>query len=42
MGLGMARNLHKRGMLQAVWNRTPAKAAALAAELRVAAPATLA
>src|SRR5579863_10272235 len=42
MGAGMARNLHKKGMLAAVWNRTPSKAAALAAELGVAAPATLA
>jgi 3-hydroxyisobutyrate dehydrogenase len=42
MGVGMARNLHKKGVLAAVWNRTPAKAAALAAELGVAAPATLA
>ena len=29
----MARNLHRAGLLQAVWNRTSAKAAALAAEL---------
>jgi 3-hydroxyisobutyrate dehydrogenase len=42
MGMHMARNLHRRGLLTAVWNRTPAKASALAAELRVAAPATLA
>ena len=42
MGIGMARNLHKKGMLAAVWNRTAAKAGALAAELGVAAPATLA
>jgi 3-hydroxyisobutyrate dehydrogenase len=42
MGMHMARNLHKKGMLTAVWNRTPSKAAALAAELRVAAPAALA
>jgi 3-hydroxyisobutyrate dehydrogenase len=42
MGSSMARNLHARGLLGAVWNRTPAKAAALAAELGVASPATLA
>lgn len=42
MGMHMARNLHNKGMLTAVWNRTPSKAAALAAELRVAAPAALA
>jgi 3-hydroxyisobutyrate dehydrogenase len=41
MGAGMARNLHRAGMLTAVWNRTPSKATALAAELEVAAPATL-
>jgi 3-hydroxyisobutyrate dehydrogenase len=40
MGAGMARNLHKAGLLSAVWNRTPAKAAALAAELNCPAPAT--
>lgn len=33
MGAHMARNLHRAGLLSAVWNRTPAKAAALAAEL---------
>jgi 3-hydroxyisobutyrate dehydrogenase len=32
MGLPMARNLHKQGLLAAVWNRTAAKAAGLAAE----------
>src|SRR6201998_1769546 len=42
MGMHMARNLHRRGLLTAVWNRTAPKASALAAELRVAAPATLA
>jgi 3-hydroxyisobutyrate dehydrogenase len=42
MGMHMARNLHKKGMLTAVWNRTTAKASALASELRVASPATLA
>ena len=40
MGTGMARNLHKAGLLSAVWNRTPAKAAALASELHCPAPAT--
>jgi 3-hydroxyisobutyrate dehydrogenase len=40
MGRGMARNLHRAGLLAAVWNRTPAPAAKLAAELGVAAPAT--
>src|SRR5688500_14804573 len=39
MGLGMARNLHRAGMLAAIWNRTPAKAHALAAELGVRAAA---
>src|SRR5688572_13447030 len=32
MGSGMARNLHKQKLLSAVWNRTPAKAQALAQE----------
>jgi len=32
MGQHMARNLHKNGQLTAVWNRTPSKAQALAAE----------
>ena len=32
MGLPMARNLHRAGLLAAAWNRTPEKAAALAAE----------
>jgi 3-hydroxyisobutyrate dehydrogenase len=40
MGAHMARNLHRSGLLTAVWNRTPAKAAALAAELDCIAPAT--
>jgi len=35
MGLGMARNLAKAGYLSAVYNRTAAKAEALAAELQV-------
>ncbi len=42
MGARMARNLHRAGLLAAVWNRTPARATQLAAELGVAAPATLA
>jgi 3-hydroxyisobutyrate dehydrogenase len=42
MGMYMARNLHRAGLLAAVWNRTAARAQALAAELKVAAPATLA
>jgi 3-hydroxyisobutyrate dehydrogenase len=32
MGSGMARNLHKHGLLSAVWNRTSAKAEALSQE----------
>jgi 3-hydroxyisobutyrate dehydrogenase len=40
MGNHMARNLHRAGLLAAVWNRTEAKARALAAELGVQAPAT--
>lgn len=35
MGLGMARNLHKAGMLRAVWNRTAEKAQSLVAETGV-------
>jgi 3-hydroxyisobutyrate dehydrogenase len=38
MGRGMARNLHKAGLLDSVWNRTRVRAAELAAELSVAAP----
>jgi 3-hydroxyisobutyrate dehydrogenase len=38
----MARNLHRAGLLTAVWNRTPEKAHTLAAELNVQAPADLA
>jgi 3-hydroxyisobutyrate dehydrogenase len=34
MGVGMARNLHRAGMLTAVWNRTAAKAQSFAAETR--------
>jgi len=41
MGIPMAKKLHKAGMLAAVWNRTAAKAAALAGELGCAAPASL-
>ena len=33
MGISMARNLHKAGLLTAVWNRTHEKSAALAVEL---------
>jgi 3-hydroxyisobutyrate dehydrogenase len=45
MGEPMARNLHRATLLSAVWNRTSARAQALAAELGVtaaASPATLA
>jgi 3-hydroxyisobutyrate dehydrogenase len=42
MGLPMARNLHHAGLLAAAWNRTAAKAAALAAETGVPAAATAA
>jgi 3-hydroxyisobutyrate dehydrogenase len=41
MGAPMARNLHKAGLLTAVWNRSREKATALASELGVAAPAPL-
>jgi len=41
MGMHMARNLHRAGLLAAVWNRTPEKARTLAAELSVEAPPTL-
>src|SRR6185312_11839742 len=40
MGNHMARNLHRAGLLTAVWNRTREKAQALAGELGVGAPAT--
>ncbi|HTY94284.1 MAG TPA: NAD(P)-dependent oxidoreductase [Steroidobacteraceae bacterium] len=40
MGAHMARNLHKAGLLTAVWNRTATRARDLAAELHCAAPAT--
>jgi 3-hydroxyisobutyrate dehydrogenase len=42
MGAPMARNLHRAGMLQGVWNRTGAKAIALAGELSIAAYASAA
>lgn len=42
MGIPMAKNLHKAGLLAAVWNRTAAKATALAGEIGCAAPASLA
>jgi 3-hydroxyisobutyrate dehydrogenase len=45
MGAHMARNLHKAGMLAGVWNRSPDKARALAADLHckvAASPAELA
>src|SRR3989441_8472659 len=42
MGTHMARNLHRAGLLSAVWNRTGEKARALASELSVQAPSTLA
>ena len=42
MGRGMARNLHKAGLLRALWNRTSATAAELAAELGVPSAADLA
>jgi 3-hydroxyisobutyrate dehydrogenase len=45
MGRGMARNLHRAGLLRAVWNRTAATASGLATELGVTAatsPAQLA
>ena len=42
MGAHMARNLHRAGLLTGVWNRTPDKAAALAADLRCIAFSSLA
>ncbi len=42
MGMNMARNLHKAGLLGAVWNRSGEKARMLAAELGCEAPPTLA
>jgi 3-hydroxyisobutyrate dehydrogenase len=41
MGAHMARNLHRAGLLTAVWNRTAPKAQALAAELSISASASL-
>ncbi len=41
MGAHMACNLHRSGLLTAVWNRSTGKAQSLAAELACAAPATL-
>lgn len=40
MGISMARNLHRAGLLVSVWNRTAAKADSLARELNVATPAS--
>src|SRR5579871_4367586 len=42
MGTHMARNLHRAGLLTAVWNRTAEKATALARELNCSAPGSLA
>ena len=42
MGAHMARNLHRAGLLQAVWNRTAARAAAVAADTGCATPDSLA
>ena len=42
MGAHMARNLHRAGVLAAVWNRTSDKAVALAAELHCSAATTAA
>jgi 3-hydroxyisobutyrate dehydrogenase len=42
MGAYMARNLHRAGLLAAIWNRSADKARAVASELNVGAPATLA
>ena len=41
MGIHMARNLQRAGLLEAVWNRSRAKASALAGELGCQAPETL-
>jgi 3-hydroxyisobutyrate dehydrogenase len=41
MGAPMARNLHHAGLLEAVWNRSADKAAALAAEVGCKSPASL-
>ena len=42
MGMHMARNLHRAGLLTSVWNRSGEKARSLAAELSCTAPPTLA
>jgi 3-hydroxyisobutyrate dehydrogenase len=42
MGMHMARNLHRAGLLTAVWNRTAEKARTLASELGCQSPETLA
>jgi 3-hydroxyisobutyrate dehydrogenase len=42
MGMYMARNLHRAGLLGTVWNRSRAKATALAGELGCEAPESLA
>jgi len=41
MGVPMAKNLHKAGLLHSVWNRSAGKAQALATELGISAPASL-
>ena len=41
MGAPMARNLHKAGLLTAVWNRSGEKATALGTEIGVASPPSL-
>ncbi len=41
MGVHMARNLHRAGLLSAVWNRTSEKAKTLASELGCQAPETV-
>jgi 3-hydroxyisobutyrate dehydrogenase len=41
MGAPMAKNIHKAGLLAAVWNRSAGKAQMLATELGCAAPASL-
>ena len=42
MGAPMAKNLHRAGLLHSVWNRSADKAQALATELGVSAPGSLA
>jgi len=41
MGVGMATNLHKQGLLTAVWNRTPSRATSLAQQTGARACASL-